>query len=82
MAVDRPLAPSPSSASSAGCISPVEIPFRYSQGMNSSTFFVRFKYGGTSLLLNLMPPPERSRTFLLGHLDRNLTQPGLDTALR
>ena len=63
MAADSPVAPSPSSASSAGCISPVEIPFRYSQGMNSSTFFVRFKYGGTCLLLNLMPPSERSRTF-------------------
>ena len=67
MAADSPVAPSPSSASSAGCISPVEIPFRYSQGMNSSTFFVRFKYGGTAVELSVSDL----------WLDRNLTH--LDT---
>ncbi len=44
----QPVAPSPSNASNAGCISPVEIPFKYNQGINSSKFRVRFKYGGTN----------------------------------
>src|SRR5690625_4228383 len=39
-----------------------DTPFRYSQGISSSTLRARFRYGGSKLLLNLMPQPLRSRT--------------------
>jgi hypothetical protein len=43
-------------------MSPVEIPFRYSQGNAADTRGDFRMYGGTMFELNLIPDPERSRT--------------------
>ena len=45
---DSPLASGPTSTSRAGCISPVEIPFKYSHGIAASKLAVLRTYGGTS----------------------------------
>jgi len=54
-------------------MSPVEMPRKYSQGKAASTRLALRTYGGTSDELNLIPPPERSRT--LGILTVTLPTP-------
>jgi hypothetical protein len=44
-------------------MSPVEMPFRYSQGSAALTRGDFFTYGGTIVELNFTPDPDQSRTF-------------------
>lgn len=60
---DKPLASSPSSTLNASPMSPVDIPFRYSQGSAALTRGDFLTYGGTIVELNFTPDPDRSRTF-------------------
>ena len=58
---DSPGASRPSSAVSASPKSPVDMPFRYNHGSNSSMALVRRRYGGSIAELNLISLA-RSRT--------------------
>lgn len=59
---DSPRAASPSKTRSDSPLSPVERPFRYSQGRAADPRFDFRIYGGTMVALNVMPDPERLRT--------------------
>jgi hypothetical protein len=45
---DSPLAPGPTRTSKAGCISPVEMPFKYNHGIAASRLAVFRTYGSTN----------------------------------
>lgn len=74
---ERPGASRPNKLANASENSPVEMPFKYNHGNSSSIVFVRRKYGGRITELNLATAITYPRC-----LDRNVTNPGLDRALR